>query len=349
MLCSFVYDTPLGKIGIGADEGFIKSIDFGGADSGVNCETELIKRAWTELSEYFEGRRRRFTVPVAPEGTEFQKRVWSELREIPYGETRSYGEIAEALGGKNAARAVGMACNKNPVPIIIPCHRVIGSGGALTGYASGITIKEKLLDIEKRAPRIFKYGERELNYLKSRDEILGRLIDEVGFPEYEVIPDLFAALVYNIMGQQISMKAVETVWRRTLDKFGEITPERILTVSAEELQSVGISMRKASYIRDAAENFKSGRLDVETLKRMSDEELCTELSKLRGIGKWTAEMLMIFSLERPDVLSRNDLGIRRGLMKLHGLDALDDDTFERFRRLYSPYGSVASFYLWSIK
>ena len=108
-------------------------------------------------------------------------------------------------------------------------------------------------------------------------------------------------------------------------------------------------MRKAGYIRDAAESVISGALDIEALKTMPDEQLCKELTKLRGVGKWTAEMLMIFSLERPDVFSRDDLGLRRGLMKLHGLDTLDDERFERFRRLYSPYCSVASFYLWQLK
>jgi len=152
MLCSCVYDTPLGKICVTADEAYIKRIDFGGGLHGENRETELIKRAYMELSEYFSGKRRRFSVPVSPDGTEFQKKVWNALCSIPHGETRTYGEIAEALGNKNAARAVGMACNKNPIAIIIPCHRVVGKSGALTGYAGGLDIKQKLLDIECRAP-----------------------------------------------------------------------------------------------------------------------------------------------------------------------------------------------------
>ena len=348
MLYSRAYDTPLGKISITADESHIRRIDFGSALHGEQGESALLSRAHMELLEYLAGMRRRFTVPISPEGTEFQKTVWSALCAIPYGETRSYGEIAEAIGNSRAARAVGMACNKNPIAIIIPCHRVVGKKGALTGYAGGLKIKERLLDMEGSAPRLFRYGERELAYLKSRDERLSRLIDEVGYPEYEVIPDLFAALAFNIMGQQISVKAAETVWRRALDKFGEITPENILAASPSELQSVGISMRKAGYIRDAAESVISGALDIEALKTMPDEQLCKELTKLRGVGKWTAEMLMIFSLERPDVLSRDDLGIRRGLCRLHGLEALGDADFEHYRRLYSPHCTVASFYLWSL-
>jgi len=349
MLYSCVYDTPLGKITITADENHIKRLDFGPVLRGEERESELISRAHSELMEYLSGRRRRFTVPLSPEGTEFQQKVWSALCEIPFGETRTYGEIAAAVGNMRAARAVGMACNRNPIAIMIPCHRVLGSGGELTGYASGLETKAKLLDIEKRAPRHFKYGERELNYLKSRDEKLARLIDELGFPEYEVIPDLFEALVYNIIGQQISIKAADGIWRRVLGMFGDITPERIASASIDELQSAGLSKRKAEYIRSAAESIVSGALDIAALKSMPDDEVIKELTKLRGVGKWTAEMLLIFSLERPDVFSRDDFGLRRGLCKLHSLDRLGDEIFEHYRRLYSPYCSVASFYLWQFK
>lgn len=110
----------------------------------------LLLRAAEELGEYFAGRRRNFTLSLAPRGTEFQQRVWSELRRIPYGETRSYGEIARAIGQPRACRAVGMANNRNPIAILIPCHRVIGRDGSLTGYAAGLTVKQQLLELERR-------------------------------------------------------------------------------------------------------------------------------------------------------------------------------------------------------
>jgi len=112
-------------------------------------ETNLIKKAASQLKEYFEGKRKNFNIEINPEGTLFQKRVWNALMQIPYGETRSYKEIAEAIGNKNACRAVGMANHNNPIMLIIPCHRVIGSDGKLVGYRGGIEIKEKLLDLEK--------------------------------------------------------------------------------------------------------------------------------------------------------------------------------------------------------
>lgn len=110
----------------------------------------LLWQAAAELGEYFAGHRRDFTLPLAPRGTEFQQRVWSELRRISYGETRSYGEIARAIGQPRACRAVGMANNRNPIAILIPCHRVIGRDGSLTGYAAGLTVKQQLLELERR-------------------------------------------------------------------------------------------------------------------------------------------------------------------------------------------------------
>lgn len=116
-------------------------------------ETPLIKKAAAQLTEYFAGNRQTFDFPIAPSGTEFQKRVWQALREIPYGETASYGEIAEKAGCPKGARAVGMACNRNPILIVIPCHRVIGANGSLTGFGGGLDVKERLLGLENRSKK----------------------------------------------------------------------------------------------------------------------------------------------------------------------------------------------------
>jgi methylated-DNA-[protein]-cysteine S-methyltransferase len=112
-------------------------------------ETETLKKAAVQLMEYLRGKRTVFDVPLAPEGTAFQKQVWDALVKIPYGETSSYGKLAKDIGKPGAARAVGMANNRNPIPVIIPCHRVIGADGSLTGYGGGLPMKEKLLALEK--------------------------------------------------------------------------------------------------------------------------------------------------------------------------------------------------------
>lgn len=120
------------------------------ARSGESRETPLIKKAYEQLSEYFAGTRKEFELPLAPKGTEFQKKVWTELQKIPYGETRSYGEIAASIGNPKACRAIGGANHNNPIMIMIPCHRVIGANGSMTGYGGGIRVKEYLLELEQK-------------------------------------------------------------------------------------------------------------------------------------------------------------------------------------------------------
>lgn len=145
----YFYETKIGTIGIRENSKYITDIYFSKIDTNDNIkETELIKKCFSQLREYFEGNRISFDLHTQPEGTEFQKKVWNELLKIPYGETKSYKDIALAIGNEKACRAIGMANNKNPIPIIIPCHRVIGSNKKLVGYSGGIDVKEKLLNIE---------------------------------------------------------------------------------------------------------------------------------------------------------------------------------------------------------
>lgn len=151
MINYYFYETVIGYLTISADEQGITDVSFGKRNPvhAVCEETPVIKQAVNELQEYFEGRRREFTVPLHPQGTDFQLRVWQVLRTIPYGKTWSYKQVATAAGNPNASRAVGMANNRNPIAIIIPCHRVIGANGRLVGYAGGLDVKEKLLEIEQ--------------------------------------------------------------------------------------------------------------------------------------------------------------------------------------------------------
>ena len=146
----FFYETDLGIIGIRDNNNAITEVFY--SKSKINDhlkETPLIRECFNQLKEYFQGTRREFTIPIEAEGSEFQKKVWKALLDIPYGQTRTYKEIAIAIGNEKACRAVGMANNGNPISIIIPCHRVIGANGKLVGYGGGLDIKEKLLNIEK--------------------------------------------------------------------------------------------------------------------------------------------------------------------------------------------------------
>lgn len=194
----------------------------------------------------------------------------------------------------------------------------------------------------------FVYGREEINWLKAKDPILGAAIDEIGPIRRAVVPNLFEALINSIVGQQISTKAQVTIWKRMKERFVPLTPDVIAAASAEEVQSCGLSMRKAFYIKDIAENVRSGSLNLEELQTLSDDEVCARLSQLKGIGVWTAEMLMTFSMQRQDILSWGDLAILRGLRMLYRHRQITPKLFAKYKRRYSPYATVASLYLWAI-
>jgi len=194
----------------------------------------------------------------------------------------------------------------------------------------------------------FQYGDTEVDYLRKRDPALGRVIDVVGHIHREVTPDLYSALIGAIVAQQISSKAARTVWGRMTSALGEITPDIVGALSAEEIQSFGMSLRKAAYIAQTTESIRSGEIDIHALPYLSDEDICRELTRLKGIGVWTAEMLMTFSLQRPDVMSYDDLAIHRGLRMLYHHRTITRPLFQKYKRRYSPYATVASLYLWAI-
>lgn len=152
MTSIYFYETDIGTIGISEHSGSITNLFL--ADDPVPqdvliCETPILKEAARQLINYLAGGLKQFSLPLAPSGSDFQKRTWAILCDIPYGQTASYGEIAVKLGSPNAARAVGLANNRNPIPIYIPCHRVIGANGSLVGYRGGLELKKRLLDMER--------------------------------------------------------------------------------------------------------------------------------------------------------------------------------------------------------
>ena len=196
--------------------------------------------------------------------------------------------------------------------------------------------------------RFFPYGAVEIEYLKKKDKRLGEAIDRIGPLQRTVTPNLFNALINSIIGQQISMKAANTVRDRITMALGEITPETICKISLEKLQSFGLSFRKAGYIKGIADVVLSKEFNIEELNELSDEEVCKRLSALKGLGIWTAEMLMIFSMERKNIVSWGDLAIRRGMMKLYHHKELDRKRFEVYKKRYSRYGRVDTLYFWEI-
>lgn len=194
----------------------------------------------------------------------------------------------------------------------------------------------------------FKYGEKEISYLKNKDKKLAEVIEKVGLIERETDPELFSALVHHIVGQQISTKAQATIWERMKNSLGAVTPETILNASVDEIRSFGISLRKVEYIKDFAEKVHTGEFDIEAAEKTEDDELIKYLTTLKGVGVWTAEMILLFCLQRPNVFSFDDLAIQRGLRMVYHHRKIDRKLFEKYRRRFSPYCSVASLYLWAV-
>ncbi len=194
----------------------------------------------------------------------------------------------------------------------------------------------------------FIYGDEEIEYLKSKDKILGEVIEKIGHIERVTDTDLFSSVVHHIIGQQISTKAQETIWQRLKDELGEVNAENIYKTDISRLQSLGMSFRKAEYIKDFADKVHSGSFNLQDISEMSDEEAIKALVSLKGIGVWTAEMILLFCLQRPDIFSFDDLAIQRGLRMVYHHRKIDRKLFEKYRRRFSPYCSVASLYLWAV-
>ncbi|MCI6796662.1 MAG: hypothetical protein MR571_02150 [Succinatimonas sp.] len=193
----------------------------------------------------------------------------------------------------------------------------------------------------------FKYGEEALAHLK-KDKKLADVIDRVGMIEREVDSDLFSAVIHHIVGQQISTKAQATIWKRFLERFSKLDAKTISQASVQDLQSLGMTFKKAQYILDFASQVQKGEFPLQKIATMSDEEAVKTLSSLKGVGVWTAEMLLLFCLQRQDIFSFTDLAIVRGIRMLYRHRKVDKALFEKYRRRFSPYGSVASLYLWAV-
>jgi len=195
---------------------------------------------------------------------------------------------------------------------------------------------------------IFVYGEEELQYLRTRCKKMAWAIDRLGKIERRTNSDVFSSLVYSVVGQQVSMTVHKVLWERLQNKCGDVNPVSLSALTVEEIRAVGLSNNKAVYVKGIAESFASGNIDINVLKSMSDEDAIKELTKLNGVGRWTAEMLLLFSLQRKDILSYDDLAIQRGLRMLYHHRKITKELFAKYKRRYSPYGSIASFYLWAI-
>lgn len=194
-----------------------------------------------------------------------------------------------------------------------------------------------------------KIDKKEIEHLKSADNKMKMLIDLVGNIDRDYIPNPFIALINSIIFQQIAYKSAITIWNRFKDAVKEITPENILSINHDSLKKCGLSRTKINYIQNISQAVINRDIALENINKMSNEEIIKSLIKIKGIGEWTAEMFLIFSLNRKDILSYKDLGVRKGIQWLYNMNnEPTKDEFARLKEKYSPFNSVAAFYLWEI-
>ena len=160
--------------------------------------------------------------------------------------------------------------------------------------------------------------------------------------------DLFSSVIHHIIGQQISTKAQQTIWAKLTNELGVISPNTILTCGRDRLQAFGTTWKKVDYIVDFAQKVQSGHFDIEALSAMTDEEAIAALSSLKGIGVWTAEMILLFCLQRPNIFSYGDLAIQQGVRMVYRHKELPTERFEKYRKRLCPYCSIASLYFWAV-
>lgn len=194
----------------------------------------------------------------------------------------------------------------------------------------------------------FSYGGKEIKHLRKSDPVLGEAIEEIGMIERKINDNVFEATISSVIGQQVSTVAANTVTKRLIELIGTISPENLRDADIEDIQKCGMTFRKAGYIKGIANSALSKEIDFNNLHKLNNEEVIKKLSSLHGVGEWTAEMILISALQRPDIVSFEDLGIRRGMKVLYGLEELKKADFEKYRKRYSPFGTVASIYLWEL-
>lgn len=313
------------------------------------------------------------TVPLDMSGlTPFRRQVYETARTIQPGSTLSYGEIADRLGKPSAARAVGQALGRNPFAIVVPCHRVVAANGAIGGFSAngGVTKKLEILGLERTTGSIGATttpdeGSAEISglsfdpvesvrQLAESDPALLPLFERVGpfALTLKTAPTTFAALAEAIIYQQLNARAAETIFGRVTRLFSDdphdFAAEHVISATDEQLRGAGLSRAKLLALRDLSQKVVDGEVPtLAELRTMEDKKIIENLVRVRGIGRWTAEMLLIFRLGRPDVLPLDDYGIQQGfaLTFAPGTKPSRADIEERGKR-WRPYRTVVSWYLW---
>jgi len=356
---SFSFETVVGRFSFSWTKKGISKFVLNSEDSSSKQTPAPAKEVARRIKQHLKGKPDQLlNIPIDYSSIpEFQKKVFKALRKVKSGKVISYGELAIKAGKPGAARAVGTAMASNPVPMIIPCHRVLPANNSkdpvkrLGSFSSdgGAWTKAKLLHAEG-----FIWNEEHAEGLRvlSKDKQMRKLIKEHGpyFPLSTVYGSQYGVLVESIIHQQISMAAARTVGRRVRELTpGNLfpTPEEMLALPDEKIKLCGMSYQKVSFLKSLAQHVFDGTLQLNKLPKMDDETAIKTLCMVKGIGKWTAEMYLMFNLGRLDIWPVQDLGLMNGVKLLDGLD--EAPTAKQLQPIgdkWRPYRSMATWYLW---
>lgn len=279
-------------------------------DKEWKYNNEFFRDAIREIEEYFQGKRKKFTIKLSPEGTNYQKKVWKELVKVPYGELNTYKDIAVKIGNPKAARAIGMANSKNPLPLIVPCHRVVGASGKLTGFAHGLEIKEKLINFEKMTT------------------VYDKLMKHYGYREWWPAKTDYEMMLGAVLTQNTTWKNVEKAIHNLGDR---LNPNSILDMKnktlAELIRPSGYYNQKAIKLKALTSWYEGYGFDIDSIKEKNIEELRRELLEIHGVGRETADCILTYSLEKSSFVI--DTYTRRLFKRLGFIVPKDYDDFKK--------------------
>ena len=365
----YLFDTPIGYCAIGwtpkgidhlqlpADS--LREIEKIMADkvkgrAAVENPPKDIKKIAQRIAAHFRGKPDTFLDIKLDlsKVTPFSKKVYSALRKIPAGQTVSYGALAAKIGNADSARAVGRAMGANPIPIIIPCHRVLALNGKPGGFSAptGISMKVKMLYFE--GVILNQEHENGVRQIRKSHPVLKKVIDAVGpyLATYGNIKNPYESLVNSILYQQLSGKAASSIARKFKDMYGQGSypePGVMKKINDEGFRMAGVSKQKAGYLRDLATKIYSKEVDLNRASLLGDQQVIDELTKIKGIGKWSVEMFLIFHLGRLDVWPVDDLGLQKGVQRILDLkERPDKKALMEIGKQWRPYRSIATWYLW---
>lgn len=291
----------------------------------------------------------------------FQRQVLEAARAVPAGKTATYGELAHALGKPGAARAIGQALGRNPFLVAVPCHRIAAAQGKSGGFSApgGLATKARLLAAEgvrlaTVKPDAAQEFQDAVPLLCKADRKLARFIERVGPCRLRPtsLGQPFQALAESIVYQQLTGKAAATILGRVVALYSPLQfprPQDVLETTDEALRAAGLSGAKTAALKDLAAKALDGTVpSLAQLRRLSDDEIVERLSSIRGIGRWTVEMMLIFRLGRKDVLPATDYGVRKGFAKVYGGELPSPKALLEYGERWRPHRTVASWYLWRV-